>query len=236
MKQRPIPDRIWSAMGLLGGSFVIYHSHETQEMGIIAYADEISRAIDSGGRGGRARISRTAEDRISCSSPPARRGRSASREERRRRKGRPVLSSTRRFARCDGESPDSRRRSGESICRRRIRSSLPASGPSALRSTTRESRGSRSRPSSGRRESRSSAAVGRASRRPTRTTRILGAAVSDFAIPALPPGPHELELADRREGRWPEDRQEADRGPGALIPSGSETMARSRMFQTESTG
>ena len=49
VKRRPIPDRIWSAMGLLGGSFVIYHSHETQEMGVIAYADEISRAIDSGG-------------------------------------------------------------------------------------------------------------------------------------------------------------------------------------------
>jgi len=49
VKQRPIPERIWSAMGLLGGSFVIYHSHETQEMGVIAYADEISRAIDSGG-------------------------------------------------------------------------------------------------------------------------------------------------------------------------------------------
>ena len=36
-------------MAGLEASFVIYHSHETQEFGVIAYADQLSKALDSGG-------------------------------------------------------------------------------------------------------------------------------------------------------------------------------------------
>jgi hypothetical protein len=49
LKKRPIPDDVWAAMGRLGTSLIVYHSHESRGLSVIAYADALERAVTSGG-------------------------------------------------------------------------------------------------------------------------------------------------------------------------------------------
>ncbi len=49
LKKRPIPDEVWPAMGRLQASLLVYHSHETRGLSVVAYGDALERALASGG-------------------------------------------------------------------------------------------------------------------------------------------------------------------------------------------
>ncbi len=49
LRLRPIPDSVWTAMASLDGGLLIYHAHETQGLGLAAYAQALDRALSTGG-------------------------------------------------------------------------------------------------------------------------------------------------------------------------------------------
>ena len=48
LKQRPIPDSVWAAMGDLGAAMLVYHAHEGAGFLVLAYADALDRALAQG--------------------------------------------------------------------------------------------------------------------------------------------------------------------------------------------
>ncbi len=49
LKRRPIPDTVWGMMGRLGTSLLVYHAHEARGIEVMAYAEALEKALDSGG-------------------------------------------------------------------------------------------------------------------------------------------------------------------------------------------